>query len=149
MTLSAPLRTTLGLVAAAMADARDDWWTISSAAVALHGGAPVQVGDVDILLSVNDARRLFATLGIAPLSEPGNDLFRSAHFGRWDAPPLTVEFMADFHFHRDGRWIPVAPATRERIAIDGAQVFVPSREELRALLLSFGRPKDRARAALL
>jgi len=132
-----------------MAEPEDDWWIISSAAVALHSEAPLEVGDVDVLLSSNDARRLFPRLGIAPLPEPGNALFRSAIFGRWDAPPLTVEFMADFQYCRDGRWIDVAPGSRDRIDVHGATLFVPAREELRALLLSFGRAKDLDRAALL
>jgi len=149
VTLSPALRDTLRALAAVMAEAQDDWWIISSAAVALYGDAPIHVGDVDVLLSAADARRIFPRIGIAPLPEPGNALFRSDIFGRWDAPPLTVEFMADFRYCRDGKWIDVAPASRDRIDVDGATLFVPAREELRALLLSFGRRKDLDRAALL
>jgi hypothetical protein len=46
---------TLARVADALAEARQPWWIIGSAAVALHG-ADVTVGDVDVLLGEADAR---------------------------------------------------------------------------------------------
>ena len=132
-----------------MTEAQDNWWIISSAAVALHSRLPIDVGDIDVLLSPADARRLFPRLGIAPLPEPGNALFRSEIFGRWDAPPLTVEFMAGFEYCRDGKWTQVAPPSRERIELDDVVLFLPGRQDLRRLLLAFGRTKDLERAALL
>ncbi|MCP8890022.1 hypothetical protein [Sphingomonas faeni] len=49
--LAPDLRETLVMVAEAMRDAQDPWWVISSAAVALRGVGPVEVGDVDVVVS--------------------------------------------------------------------------------------------------
>jgi hypothetical protein len=46
-------------------------------------------------------------------------------------------------------WTPVAPRTRQAIAVGEATLFTPCRRELKDILLAFGRPKDHARAALL
>lgn len=107
-----------------MASASDDWWIIGSAAVALHGAAPVTVADIDVLCSERDARAVVA---------------------RWTGLPLAVEFMAGFRV----RGAVVALTTRELVRVAGGVVAVPSREELRALLVSFGREKDLVRAGLL
>jgi len=88
------LRQTLVMVAHAMHDARDPWWVISSAAVALHGVAAVKVADVDVVTSVEDARRVMARLGVGPAKESASLMFRSTVFGQWKAPPLMVEIMA-------------------------------------------------------
>jgi hypothetical protein len=84
--LAPNLRETLVMVAAAMRDAQDPWWVISSAAVALHGVGPVEVGDVDVVMSVSDARRLMASLGVTPIEDGVSSLFRSTLFGGWETP---------------------------------------------------------------
>ena len=149
MPLPEPLRATLLMVAEAMAPARQPWWIVSSAAVALHGADPGQIGDVDVLFDPSDAPPLLKALGLSAEPGQGSDQFRSAVFARWTDPPLPVEFFADFHLHEAGEWRPVLLVTRDFVAVDGAALPVPSREELRALLQRFGRAKDHARAAAL
>jgi hypothetical protein len=145
-----PLAQTIVATASALVDAHDPWWIISSAAAALHGAQPITVGDVDVILSPYDATRLFARLGIAPLPPSDHPRFRSGVFGRWTVPPLVVEFMAGFDLRdADGVWRRVAPQTREARSIGAATVFVPGRDELRAMFERFGRTKDQARIALL
>ncbi|MEG3172634.1 hypothetical protein U1708_10460 [Sphingomonas sp. ZB1N12] len=80
--LAPDLRETLVKVAAAMREAQDPCWIISSAAVALHGVEPVEVGDVDVVMSVGDARRLMDGLGVAPIEDGASSLVRSTLFGR-------------------------------------------------------------------
>ena len=130
----------LSMLAAAMAAAQDDWWIIGSAAVALHGADPV-VRDLDVLLTVADARQILPGLGVALTPGVADSRFRSDYYCQWNAPPVPVDFMAGFHVHGE----PLVPATR--IALAG--VFVPSRDELVAMLQYFGRPKDLERASLL
>jgi hypothetical protein len=132
-----------------MADAVDPWWIIGSAAVALHGGVPVSVADVDVLGSVRDARAMAARLGLAADAGGGDALFRSTVFVQLGGLPMPVEVMAGFDVMACGTWAPVWPATREWIAVGSGEVAVPSRAELRALLASFGREKDLARVKLL
>lgn len=146
--LTPALAATLVAVADVLADAREPWWVIGSAAVALHGGR-TDVRDVDVLLSIADASPVAARVGRTPQAGSAHPLFRSESFFAWTAPPLAVEFMAGFAVARGGEWVPVVPRTREGVAVGGASVFVPARDEMRALLASFGRPKDRERLATL
>jgi hypothetical protein len=150
MMVSPPLLATLNAVGNIMVEARDPWWIIASAAVALHGANPGHVGDVDVLLSVDDARRILLMIGIQPRHGSAHAAFRSSIFGNWSGTtPLPVEFMADFHRWSGEAWLPVLPATRKRIEVDGMVVFVPERADLQAMLAAFGRPKDLERARSL
>jgi len=85
----------LEAVAEVMENAQDPWWIIASAAVALHGADPGPVGDVDVLLSLSDARRIIQTIGLA--LQPGSNTARMvtgapsfrqrASVSRWTARP--------------------------------------------------------------
>ncbi|QCB43402.1 hypothetical protein E5673_15180 [Sphingomonas sp. PAMC26645] len=147
--LSADLRQTLVMTADALARAQDPWWVVSSAAVALHGVTPVEVGDVDVLLSVADAQRAMDQLGVAPIKDGASALFRSTLFGQWESPPLVVEIMAGFHVATGAGWTKVLPRTRVPIFVDESVVYVPDRAELAEMLRLFGRPKDLERVRLL
>ena len=144
-----PLRESLVRVADAMEDARDPWWIIASAAIALHGAHPIEVADVDLLASERDAKALIAALGVVPAPPGGTPLFRSTLFARWTAPPLAVEIMAGFAVRTADGWQAVHPATRLEKQVDGRRLFVPSADELIAHCRLFGRPKDEERAALM
>jgi hypothetical protein len=140
---------TLAMVANLARDNRDDWWIIAGAAAALHGVTDIVVGDVDVLMSVRDAETVMNTYDIPPMRETGSTLFRSAIFGQWRAPPLTVEIMADFDYLGLEGWTRVAPVTREIIQLDGFEAFIPNRAELTKMFRAFGRSKDLERARLL
>jgi hypothetical protein len=86
-------------------------------------GRPIAVGDVDVLMSARDTRRIVPALGVGLTPGVADDRFRSDLFCRWEAPPLGVDFMGGFHFRGE----PLIPATR--IAIAG--VFVPSAASFR------------------
>ena len=147
--LSADLCQTLVMTVDAMRDARYPWWVISSAAVALHGMTPIEVGDVDVLMSVVDARRMMHRLGVVPIEDGASSLFRSTLFGRWETPPLVVEIMAEFHVATSVGWAEVLPRTRVSVIVEGSVVYVPDRVELAEMLRLFGRPKDLERVWLL
>lgn len=146
--LTPALAATLVRVAGVMAVARKPWWVIGSAAVVLHDGATA-VGDVDVLLSIDDADAAAAWLGMVAAPGSEHPLFRSARFFRWEQAPLPIEFMAGFAVRCGNAWWPVEPLSRELITVGDAAVFVPARDELRVMLARFGREKDVARAALL
>jgi hypothetical protein len=149
MTVTSALRTSLHMLADVIAPATGAWWLIGSAAMALHGCDSLEVGDIDVLLSVEDAAALLERCAVPPLIGSGNALFRSQVFGRWTAPALTVEIMGGLHVRSGERWIEVRPQTREAVAFDGATLFIPSIGEMIAMCQLFGRPKDRAREAVL
>ncbi|KQO13220.1 hypothetical protein [Sphingomonas sp. Leaf242] len=147
--LASDLLETLVKTADAMSDAQDPWWVISSAAVALHRVTPIEVGDVDLLMSVGDARRLMDKLGVAPIEDGEREMFRSTLFARWQTPPLVVEIMAGFHVATGAGWTEVLPRTRVPIIVQGRVVYMPDRVELAEMLRLFGRPKDLERVRLL
>lgn len=150
MPLSAQLHDTLREVARLTAAARDPWWLIGSAAVALHDAPVAAIADVDLLMSVADAREALRSLGIEPLPGRPDALFRSAVFGTWDGAPLPVEIMAGLDVAGAAGWRPVQPQSRVAVHVDDdITLYVPSRPELGAILASFGRPKDLERARLL
>ncbi|MDR6789589.1 hypothetical protein J2Y58_002962 [Sphingomonas sp. BE138] len=138
------LRAALSQVAAALRGAEDPWWVIGSAAVRLHG-ADTAVADVDVLVSARDAARMLAAWPGTVTIGAASARFRSHPFARAEGGAMPVEVMAELEVRADGAWRPVRPVSR--VPIGG--VFVPERAELAAILLSFGRPKDLARAALL
>lgn len=131
------------------APARDDWWIIGSAAVALHGGAVGALKDVDLLMSERDAAAFLSRLGIAPAPGAPDALFRSRVRGSWNGAPVPVDVMGGFSFAAAEGWRVLVLSTREAIAVGDRLLYVPAVAELKALLLSFGREKDLARAALL
>lgn len=150
VTLPLQLSATIAAAAAMLEHTCDPWWIIASAAAAIHGAHPITVADVDILLSLADARRLFPRLGIVPATPPAHPRFQSDLFGRWTAAPLVVEFMAGFRLRsRNGSWRAVQPKTRVPVRVDHSVVFVPTLPELRDMFERFGRPKDLARIDLL
>jgi hypothetical protein len=140
---------TLSMVANAARHNRDDWWIIAGAAAALHGVTDIIVGDVDVLMSVRDAEAVMNACCVPPIWASGNKLFRSDVFGQWHDPPMTVEIMAGFDYMDLRGWRRIAPVKREKIPLDGFDVFVPDCAELTAMFRAFGRPKDLERVRLL
>jgi hypothetical protein len=59
---------------------------------------------------------------------------------------VNIELMAGLKVKRDGGWCALSIQSREEVR---AGLFAPSRDELRAILTSFGREKDLRRAATL
>lgn len=140
---------TLACLTRAMAQARDDWWLIGSAAVAFHEADPGGIADIDVLLSEADARRILPTLGLAVTPGQPDDRFASRIFASWHGAPLMVEFMAGLSRLSEGEWQPVLPLSRIELRGGDWRVFAPDRAELAAILRSFGRPKDLLRLAAL
>lgn len=143
--IDAATSSSLAMLAAAMAPARDPWWIIGSAAVVLHGAATT-VADIDVLLSVRDADEIDMRLSLAPGGGDENGMFRSSRYGRWREPPLPVEFMAGLSVRGA---LALQPRSRVARSVGRSTVYVPDLDEVIAILDLFGRPKDMARAALL
>jgi len=139
---------TIVRVAEELSEARDDWWLFGGAAVAVHG-LPIDVADVDVLMSARDIGQLAARLGIAPERDTPVDRIRSDTWLPWKALPLGVDFTAGLAVRTNERWTPLAPRTREALKVEGRTLYVPARGELIAILRLFGRPKDIARAEAL
>ena len=146
---------TLQALAKVMQDARDDWWIIGSAAVALHlcekdlGGDPGKVADVDVVTSRRDLDALYEALPLTDTPQEGKPMFLSERFGRWSEPSLDVEFMTGLKLRVGDEWEPVEPSTRVPALIGEHALFMPDKRELIEILTRFGREKDLRRAETL
>ncbi len=136
---------TLAAVAGRLVGVADPWWIIGSTAAALHGLTVAAIGDVDVVTSVADARRLSSGPNAIPVADGGSGTFRSDIFVRLTGLPMKVEILGGFSV----RGTRLAIATRVAMPVREALVFVPSREELVGIFRLFGRPKDLARAEAL
>lgn len=129
---------------------RDPWAVVGSGAAWL-AGAKVTVADLDVLASARDAEmlighwrtRLDTTAVLA-----GAERFRS-RFARFVFPGLAVEIMGGLEVSGDRGWTPVTVGEIITVDIVGMRVPIPIVPEQIRVLESFGRPKDRQRAALL
>ena len=146
MNFGAPLEESLARVAELLRDAAEPWWIIGSTAVALHGGDPGEIRDVDLVVGHADANRYFSRLQLPNAATADDALFRSDLFARWSGPPVPVELMAGLKVNGPGGWRPLEIHSREEVR---SGLYAPSREELRAILTLFGRDKDLRRAAAL
>lgn len=144
-----PLESTLAALQPVLAGALHPWWILGSGAVALHGGDPGPVRDLDLLVDRRDFAGVVAALGLEPLAGEGDERFRSDHFNRWTEAALPVDLFAGFHLLEDGQWLELEPATRFAVTLGPIQAYVPERAELAAMLARFGRDKDLARIAAL
>lgn len=149
MDLPPDLEKTLAEVADLAADASEPWWIIGSAAVALHGARVANIRDIDLMMSRADARHFLERAGVMSTPDTGHPKFRSEVFGTWRMPPLPVEIFAGFSLADSEGWRPVLLQTRQAVSVAGRTLYVPSKTELRELLLSFGRPKDLERVGQL
>lgn len=143
------LNVTLADVGAVMSKAKDPWWIIGSAALAVHLKHDIIVNDIDVLLSVDDARLVRAALGIPSAAISPHPLFHSEEYFTWDRNRVPVEFMAGFSVCVAGAWQLVSCRTRLAVGVGGQAIYVPDLTELASLLELFGRPKDRERLALI
>jgi hypothetical protein len=125
------------------------WWLFGSAAMALQGAGPIEIGDVDLLVSRADAPLLLGQLGLQLVSGTKSDRFHSDVFATWNASPLQVEILAGFRVRVGEAWQEVRPRTRQPVELPFGTVYVPDVSELIALCRLFDRPKDRERERLL
>ena len=128
----------------------EPWCLIGSTAARLLG-AEVGVADIDVLVSSADADAL-ATLwadrrDVAHVPVDA-DRFRS-HFARYRFPGLPVEVMGALELDRGEGWQKVSPGRLMLAGVQGMAVPVPVLDDQLRLLESFGRDKDRERAAAL
>jgi hypothetical protein len=129
---------------------RDTWVVIGSAAAVL-AGAKVEVADLDLLTSVEDADRLIDAWHAKrdPLYAPAaSERFRS-RFARFHFPGMPVEVMGGLELNGAYGWQPVQVNGIVQVACAGVSVPIPTRIEQIRVLESFGRPKDLQRAQYL
>jgi len=128
----------------------EPWCLIGSAAARLLG-AEVSVADIDVLVSREDAETL-ATLWTdrrGTTHAPADDGRFRSQFARFDFPGLPVEVMGGLELNQGGGWQPILPGKLVLAGVHGIAVPVPALDEQIRILESFGRDKDRERAAAL
>lgn len=128
----------------------DPWCLIGSAAARLLG-AEVSVEDVDVLVSPADAQVLasrWAGCRDADYAPVDGDRFRS-YFARFRFPGMPVEVMGGLEHDAGDGWQAVSPGRLVLVGLEGLAVPVPSLDDQVRIFESFGRGKDRVRAAAL
>lgn len=139
----------LARLADVLADARDPWWIIGSAAVKLLGGDPGRIADIDVIVSRRDLDTLYERLPLCNTPDAGKLLFQSERFGLWNDPEFPIEFMAGLKVMSEGKWLTVQPRTRQQVFMCTTALYVPKVAEMITILRSFGREKDYRRASTL
>jgi hypothetical protein len=129
--------------------AQDPWWIIGSAAMALQGVEGLDIDDIDILMSPDDARQVLATKDLLPMHGEEESRFRSEVYVAWTSGFYRIEVMANFAVLAEDEWINIQPRSRVAVDMPAGPVFIPSVNDLIAMCGLFGRPKDEARKKLL
>lgn len=126
-------------------------WCLIGSAAALMLGADVSVADVDVLVSRDDADTLAKHWADRRDSghEPADGHRFRSHFARFRFPGLPVEVMGELELDAGEGWHPVSPGKLVLVGLQGIAVPVPSLDDQIRIFESFGRDKDRARAAAL
>lgn len=114
----------------------------------LHG-APVEAADVDVLMSVADARTTLSTRGILQTQDGGTGQFRSEVFGTVTGAALPIDVLAGFEVRKGHHWVPVRFVTAQAVTLPFGTVYLPTLHELTAVTRLLGRPKDVERARFL
>ncbi len=128
----------------------EPWCVIGSAGARLLG-AEVDVADVDVLVSRADAAALMARWADRrdDTHVPADGGRFRSHFARFRFPGLPVEVMGGLQLDAGEGWQPVSPDKLVLVGLQGLAVPVPSLDEQIRIFESFGRDKDRVRAAAL
>ena len=126
---------------------KDPWCIIAGAATALHTNDWTDVSDIDVVVSVADARHLVATGGFVDRTDGGKGVYRSKVYATRPGP-VEIDVFGDFEICARGVWTPVMPTP---VAIETAvgTVFVPSIPQQLAITQMLGREKDKPRIARL
>lgn len=131
---------------------RDPWTVIGSAAVSLAGGG-VEVSDLDILTSGEDALALLSVwryrLDTSHVHAPMEAMRFSSQFARFRFTAMPVEVMGDLHVRKGEQWQPVEVAHVKRVHTADVSVDIPTVAEQIRILELFGRPKDAGRVEIL
>ncbi len=157
MNATADIDTTATLHEALVASVPDlyrhcrDPWTVIGSAAAWLAGAKVTVADLDVLTSARDAEAMIRHWRVrldTTTAAAGGERFRS-RFARFVFAGLAVEIMGGLEVSDGSGWAPVAVGEIVTVDVAGVRVPIPAVHEQIRVLESFGRPKDRQRAALL
>ena len=151
MTSKDKIMRTLAGVAKELGQVDEDWYVIGASSMLLSGIEIGETSDIDILTTPKGAEELKAALKeyIEPSPKTKDDwLFRS-DFARFNMPLMDIEAMGGLQINNDGAWQDVAVNEYVTVNVNGLDVKVPTLDEIRKILLLFGREKDLRRLALL
>jgi hypothetical protein len=127
--------------------AQDPWCLVAGAATAIYTSDWTDVSDIDVIVSVADARRLIASSGFIDRTDGGNSTYRSAVYATRPGA-VEIDVFCDFEINVGGAWTRVSP-TPVAIETTVGTVFVPSIKEQLAITQMLGREKDKPRIGRL
>lgn len=127
----------------ALSTTQDPWCIVTGAATALHTGDWSDVRDIDVVVSLPDARRLIARSGFIDRTDGGNDAFRSKVYATRPGP-VEIDIFANFEICAAGVWSRIDPFPVPIVTPAGT-VYVPEIRKQIAITRMLGRAKDRPR----
>ncbi|MFN3214668.1 MAG: hypothetical protein ACE37M_16295 [Henriciella sp.] len=136
------LTETLAVLARRLSQTEDPWWILGSAAVYIKGYDPGQVGDIDVLVSQQDAAKLMSRHGWDNDKDGGTKRYRSGYVLRPSLGGVPVEILANYEILTRHGWEPVRPTSRLKVIHSGNAFYVPSDADLIEIFERLGRPKD-------
>ena len=136
------LTQTLLKLAHCLSQVEGPWWILGSAALYLKGDDPGRIGDVDVLVSEQDAVKLMSRHGWSNDKDGGTERYRSGYVLRPDLGALPVEILANYEIMSRQTWKPVWPASRHKVLHNGGAFYVPSDANLIEIFERLARPKD-------
>jgi hypothetical protein len=129
----------------------DDYCFIGSAALLMAGVEIDSFADIDILTSSRDADRL-KTLWNDKLDSnhrfKDNSFFRS-NFARFDFEDISIEVMGDLEIFINSQWEKLEINQCQDVKIGNQFFKIPTLEEQKRILLTFGRTKDIKRVEMI
>ena len=150
MTLRERIEATLREAVPALRGLEDGVYLFGSAAAVMRGVPVGRAGDIDLLASPRDARRLRQLwtgrdlhIGARP-----SQLFRS-DLARYRFPLMDVEVCGGLEVRTPAGWTVFEILDYEEWTVDGCPLCLPTLEEQRRICLLFHRPKDLERMALI
>jgi hypothetical protein len=148
---AAGLNDVLAAVVPVLRDVCRDSWTLIGSAAAWLAGARVTIADLDVLTSTRDAEVLadhWREHRDGMYVPANGERFRS-RFTRFRFSGLPVEVMGGLELFGENGWELVRIGEIVMVDAGGLAVPIPAVAEQVRVLESFGRPKDRQRAAQL
>ena len=133
-----------------ISNVKSDWYIIGSSAMILAGVDIENTLDIDILTTDAGSNEFKSALFDYKELEPQtkeNELFHS-NFARFSLPLMEIEVMRNLQINKNNSWQDVSVTYWDEIPLGNMKIKIPTRDEMKRLLLLFGREKDLTRMQL-
>lgn len=150
MNITTRIHNVIKIASPELIELKDDYFIIGTSALVLSG-IEVETSDIDILASDRDAdylKDVWKDKLLKNIKTKDNELFQS-NFSRYNYELLDIEIMGNLQVRKDDVWSPVVIKNYNEVDIEGVKIKIPTINELKRILLLFGREKDISKIKLI